>query len=233
MKVSPDTTSIFQGVTPAQPRVAFVVAILVGHGLMIYLLLDRSGILRRETPDAELWSRVFISSIPTRAAQADSHKLTSATSAKQKPEIDNVPVDTAPLAQEVATPAQIELPSSSSAPSIDWTHEATVAARRSVEQGSKGRDFGDSTRDDSVLRKKIQEAPHVNHGRRAGVIEMVGPGVERRWVSERCYWEFGSPPPLFSGPGPTLNPLHCMIGPSDPNSHLFDEIKPRYLQDKD
>ena len=63
MKVSPDTTSFFQGLTRAQSRVAFILAILVGHGLMIYLLLDRSGILRRESPNAELWSRVYISAI--------------------------------------------------------------------------------------------------------------------------------------------------------------------------
>jgi hypothetical protein len=62
---------------------------------------------------------------------------------------------------------------------------------------------------------------------------MVGPGIERRWVSENCFWEFGRPPPLFTGPLPRINQVQCKLGPAEPNSHLFDEIKPGYLKKRD
>lgn len=226
------TTSIFPRVSREPPRFAFVAAILVGHGLLIYLLLDRSGIFRRETQDAELWNRVYIASIPSLTERAKSQEMATAASATRRPERDTAPIDLEPLAREEVSPVPDGLPPSDSAPSIDWKQEATGAARRSVELGTKAREFSDLTRDDSVLRKKIEEAPKVSRGHRAGDIEMVGPGIERRWVSEKCYWEFGTPPPLFAGQGPMTNPLHCMIGSVEPNSHLFDEIKPKYLREK-
>jgi len=59
---------------------------------------------------------------------------------------------------------------------------------------------------------------------------MIGPGIERRWVSGRCYWEFGRPPDLLWSPGPRINPLRCMAGSGSADGDLFEHLKPKYLQ---
>jgi hypothetical protein len=228
-------TGSLRGMTREPPRLLFMVAILLGHGLIVYLLLDRTGMLRAAATGEELWSRVYISplsdrrapsppsTVPDNPAKADTRRSSREVKAF-------VP---GPIVEQVPLITPKEPAPSDTSPSIDWSREAEDAARRAVLLGANDRDFSDSTKDETRPRRKIEEAPKTERGHRAGDIEMVGPGIERRWVSENCFWEFGRPPPLFAGPLPRIHQVQCKLGPADPNSHLFDEIKPRYLKKQD
>jgi hypothetical protein len=68
---------------------------------------------------------------------------------------------------------------------------------------------------------------------RAGEIQVLVPGIERRWLSERCYMEFGHPPELFAGRGPRVNPVRCNVGPDEVRGDLFDHLKPDYLKQRE
>jgi hypothetical protein len=234
MATSIAASSLF-GIAREPPRLLFMAAILFGHGLIVYLLLDRTGMLRVAVASDELWSRVYIAPIPDRRPPSPlSSALDNPAGADTRQPTIKAPVFVpSPLVEKVPPTTSSDPVASDTAPPIDWAREAEDGARRSVQLGASGRLFSDSTRDETRTRREPEEVPKADPGRRAGVIEMVGPGIERRWISQKCYWEFGQPPPLFAGPGPKTNQVHCMVGSAEPNSHLFDEIRPRYLRKKD
>lgn len=188
--------------TSAATRSGFIAAILAGHGILLFLLLEHSGAARRQAPAAESGKPIYMVPI--------SVPVDRAASALRKPVTDTPTAGpTSPIPESVL-PGPDELHVRGGDRSIDWNRETVSAAQEAVEPRTQ-----------------------TSRGHRAGDIETLGPGRERRWVSEKCFWEFGNPPPLFAEPGPRIQAIHCVSGSTEPNGHLLDEIKPRYLQKTD
>lgn len=204
------------------PRTIFVAAILFGHGLIVLLLLGRAQ-ERRVIPESDIGTLpIYITPMTPRTTRNQTHKVATTRSAPRDAETSiNPPITPTPPAPGVPTPPN---------PPIDWASEAQQAARRAAQPDERAQFI---RRDESILRPGPAQPARGDRPHRAGDIEMVGPGIERRWISENCYWEFGRPPPLFTGPLPRLHQVHCKPGALEPAGDLFDEIKPGYLKEKD
>jgi hypothetical protein len=111
---------------------------------------------------------------------------------------------------------------------IDWNLEAAKAIQKMEQSDSNAVLFGDLPQAEQTTK-----APHgvfeKRNPREAGYIEELAPGITRRWISEKCYQEFGHLPPLFAGQGPAVNPVRCIME-GDPYGDLFDHLKPEYLK---
>ncbi|MEO8316668.1 MAG: hypothetical protein ABI645_17955 [Pseudomonadota bacterium] len=117
-------------------------------------------------------------------------------------------------------------------PRVDWAQEVVTTVEAVTRSKREPRKFGalqkkESLPDEESARPLIQPPAH-----RAGEIEVLGPGIERRWLSENCFMEFGHPLlELFPAPGPKVNPVRCRMG-SAVDGHIFDHLKPEYLKQK-
>jgi hypothetical protein len=70
--------------------------------------------------------------------------------------------------------------------------------------------------------------------RHAGTVEYFDGGIERHWVSSKCYLEYtreAPPPPSLKIQRPDI--IRCTGSGSSTNGHLFDEMKPDYLRERD
>jgi hypothetical protein len=127
----------------------------------------------------------------------------------------------------------LSAPAPESQVSADWATRAGNIARQLAEQDSGARAFGQGAGKDGLREPAAPNFFELDSPRKAGYIEMLGPGVERRWINSRCYRDFGRPPDRIAGTRPDLNPTNCLVGPGAVRDDLFDHIKPGYLEDKD
>ena len=203
-------------------RIAVLAGTVLSHALLIWVMATRTTDLEPESADEFSSSPIYLQPLIVEpVAPRRSQAMTLVRKSQPRH------AESAAITAE--QPEQAPAPSDTPEPQVDWANEATTIARKLADPESGPVQFGNRHKeapptDDRYIHPLIK--PPV---RRAGLIEMVGPGIERRWLSERCYIEFGRLPELFPAPGPRVNPVRCMIGPSI-DGHIFDHLKPKYLQ---
>ncbi len=129
-------------------------------------------------------------------------------------------------------PQQVSAVDSPPMPQVDWGKEATKAIRNMAQSESGPATSADRPQDEAPSVKGPRGIFEKRSPREAGYIEELAPGITRRWLSEKCYQEFGHLPPLFADQRPAANPVRCIIGSSEPDGDLFDHLKPEYLKRK-
>jgi hypothetical protein len=134
-----------------------------------------------------------------------------------------------PLNPQTNAPASPSIEDSAGARK-DWTGAAVEADRQISRWKHNG--FGEGPADEPLSAKKPLGVFERGSPHRAGDIELFEDGVERRWVSSRCYRDFGGPPDSLARRNPGLNLLHCSAGPREVDGDLFDHLKPGYLKPK-
>lgn len=203
----------------ARPRLLFIVIILLGHAAALHFFSIRiadSRSVRRAQPMA-LPIRLVLTPLPQKSAQP-------------------ARVSTREVPRDVATPVQMSADIRLEQPVADrpdWGVEAGRIARQLAETGSGPKVFGQAGEADEPGEPAVPNFFESESPRKAGYVEMLGPGLERRWINSRCYREFGRPPDRIAGTRPDLNPIQCMVGPGSPRSDLFDHLKPDNLKDRD
>lgn len=215
------------------PRVLFVVIILLGHVAAIQLFSIRiegpSG-AQRAAPSAMPIHLMLMTSreMPLAADRGESgvssmvapvHGMTEALP-------ESLPESTAiilPSTASVAGPVE----------STDWVAESGRIARQLAEATSGSRAFGDGAEEERLPDAAAPNFFESKSPRKAGYVEMLGPGVERRWISSRCYREFGKPRDRIAGTRADLNSTQCLVGPGPVRDDLFDHLKPDYLEGND
>lgn len=133
----------------------------------------------------------------------------------------------------IAEPQQVPAAEGTQPSKIDWAKEAETAIQELSQSKPGSPTFGARPKEEPTSDKKplgVFERKPAH--RAAGIIEELGPGLERRWLSEKCYIEFGHLPELIPGSGPRVNPVRCMMGSSSVDGDLFDHLKPGYLKRK-
>jgi hypothetical protein len=215
-------------------RVLTASLVLIGHAFAIYLLM--AGVATR--PDnrvaesSTIAIRLMPVSAPERSARPEffepESRVPGPTDPADLPEIVLVNDDMAGTAISLPSPQ----PEPGSRERIDWASQAEQAARRWSEADSGPMKFGPAN-----PRDEPADAPpnffEGNSPRKAGYIEMIEPGVERRWINSRCYREFGTKGVQLPGALPNINPVTCLIGSGPVRDDLFDHLKPEYLKDKE
>ena len=217
-----------------QPRVLIASLVLLGHVLAMYLLI--AGVSARLDHRVPEFATIAIRLMPIPAQER------SARTEVLEPE-SSVPAPTVPaelpeivLVNDDLSGAAITVPTPQTEPAprqrIDWALQAAQAARRWAEPDSGPMKFGPAQPGDEPddPPRNIFES---NSPRKAGYIEMIAPGVERRWINSRCYREFGTQGVQLPGALPNINPVTCLIGAGPVRDDLFDHLKPEYLKDKE
>ena len=206
-----------------QSRGVVVVAIFIGHAVLIYVL-TRTPSLERETADQFSSRPIYLTPFIVEPVAARRSRVLT-------PRREVRPTATESTALTIAEPVPSSETADTPSPQVDWAQEATAAAREVTRPKSGPRQFGDRPEEEPPPQGKYDRPLLKPPAHRAGDIEMLGPGIERRWVSENCYMEFGHPlPELFPAPGPKVNPVRCRLGSVD--GHIFDHLKPEYLKQK-
>jgi hypothetical protein len=210
-------------VLPSPQRLLALLLVVIGHGLLIYLLATYGHSAPTEANDQFRSVRIYLTPIVEAEQEAPPKTDVTALTLRPKYPSKDSPAITLLVPQPV--------PSVNSAPP-DWAREAHEAAQRMTQSTAPRRGFGKPPVDAVVTDKPpvgIFERESQHH---AGDIEMIAPGVERRWYSENCFQEFGHLPELFPAPGLRTNPVRCMTGRRKADGALFEHLKPGYLKQK-
>ncbi len=208
----------------SQSRTLVWVGIIAGHAVLIYLMatsrtphrLDRV----EEFHSQPIYLLPFIEE-PPQVPRAD----------VPAPAIRPRPVVAESTAITIAEPQQVPAVENAQAPQVDWANAATTAIQNMARNATVPETFGE---------RKQEEAPakgppgifEKQSPREAGYTEELAPGITRRWLSEKCYMEFGHLPELFPTPGPKFIPVRCIVGSAEVEGKLFDHLKPDYLKKK-
>lgn len=193
--------------------------------MLICVMATRATVLRPDTEDR-------IDSLPIYLMPLIEDPAPIRKSKAPAPTIKAQPSSTESTAIAIAEPQQVPDTEDTPAPQVDWAKEAATAIQKMSQSKPEPGKFGDPPQEESSSESEPLGvfAKQRQPRRRAGLIEEPGPGIERRWISEKCYREFGQPPELFAAQGPRVNPVHCMLGPSSVDGDLFDHLKPKYLK---
>ena len=212
--------------TPDPLRLLFLAVILLAHAVAIYFLssgTNAPGIVRGDEFPA---LPIYIT--PMLEPQQQESRSPRAKLAPMKRE--ESPASTA-IVTPVPPPEGPVAPAADSRP--DWESAATEAAERLARSEAEGdRKYMEETRRDGLPSDKAPPGVFDRDSHHAGDVQVLGPGIERRWISARCYREFGLPPGLLADSRFNVLPITC-LGPQPPDSDLFDHLKPGYLERKD
>lgn len=198
-------------------------AVVAGHVVLIYLMA-RTTELARDNADGFSSLQIHIWPLSEEPATPRISRVAPARKVE--------PRSAESVAITITEPQQAPDTPGTSIPQVDWAQEAAAVIQDMTRPKSGPRQFGDRQKeepppDDRYIHPLVKPPAH-----RAGDIEILGPGIERRWLGERCYMEFGHPLlELFPAPGPKVNPVRCMMG-SSVDGHIFDHLKPEYLKQK-
>ncbi|HWL62770.1 MAG TPA: hypothetical protein VNQ32_08225 [Steroidobacteraceae bacterium] len=214
-----------------RPRVLILTAILGGHASAIYLLMT-GVVAQRDNPRPEFLSysiRLTPMLIPEIKVQPEGSDLESELRESSQPaELAIV------LPEEDQVSTAVSLPTLDDEPEpwkrIDWASQAEQSTRAWSEPDSGPMKFGSTDEDEEPSDDPPRNIFEGNSPRRAGIVEMIEPGVERRWINSRCYREFGRKRDQVAGTRPDLNPVSCLIGSGPVRDDLFDHLKPDYLK---
>ena len=214
------------------PRRALVLAvILLGHAVAVYLLsvrIDRP----QPRPDAEFLSlpiRLMPLPEPPRSTTPPREGPDRLVIEPRRPVNEDAPPDPTERSTAITLPsAEVE-----SQDPINWIGQMEARAKGFGDPAPGPMEFGLDTNQPQPEEPAPLNIFRSNSPRRAGYVEMLEPGVERRWVSSRCYRDFGKPALIIPGTRPDLNPMTCLVGEGPVRDDLFDHLKPDYLQDQE
>lgn len=217
------------------PRALILAAILVGHAGVIYLMsLRTEG--PEEMPKMEILT-IPIHLMPLAANQGppppEGDAAPSAPRTRRLPQ--NVPEEVSPARTQQSVAITLPPPDTAlqAGPEIDWAAQADRMNSDWADSGPPLKASGRVNEDDEPAGSSVRGIFERNSPRQAGYVEMLAPGVERRWSNSRCYRDFGVPADRIAGTRSDLNPLNCITGPSAVRDDLFDHLKPDYLQDRE
>jgi hypothetical protein len=205
---------------------------VLGHAVLILYLAGR-GTVSRGVPQAEI-SVLPILLMPITLPErepAQAPRLAGPVRGQLPRLGDNVVIATPPSALEstpIATPAPGTTQDGEGA-RVDWIGLAEESVPQWDLSTPEHREFGAIPKEETSSQEKPVEFFRKS---RKGEIQMIGPGIERRWTSDRCYIEFGHPPDLFFSLAPKVNMTIC-LAPRLPRDDLFDHLKPEYLKPKE
>lgn len=216
------------------PRLLFITIILLGHAAAIQFLSVRIEVLRSEDTSGQLALPIRILLAPPPEANRPSaeqvNRIAPANAARRNVERAQVELEERQPSTAITLPAPMLEPESQVRP--DWAAQAGQIARQLAGQGFGPHSFGQGGEEDELREPAAPNFFELDSPRKAGYIEMLGPGIERRWISSRCYRDFGRPPDRIAGTRPDLNPINCMVGPGAVRDDLFDHLKPDYLEEE-
>jgi hypothetical protein len=221
--------------TVDRPRLLFSAVILLGHAATIYFLMMGIRAPRIVRDDEFSGLPIYVMSMteperekPRKAEVADG------LAAKKSPPPESTAITTPdPLQESSTTQAPVQETSNTDTTRPDWALEAQKSVRESGRSTHELKRFGSTPQDGPPSDDAPVSIFDGKSPRRAGYVESLGPGYERRWLSSRCYREFGAPPSLSGGTGFIGTPITCLIGSGPPNGHLFDHLKPKYLSEQE
>jgi len=210
----------------APPRLLFGAVIIAGHAAAIYVLTLRVDWDRDIGPSLLAVMPISISLTPILGLPRDEARL-------------EIPREVNPrIAARELEPPEFEAQAASPGRETDTGKRADIltsfgrSGRHWADVDSKPLEFGRLQEDDpsTPTNRNFFEGTSP---RRAGFIEMLESGVERRWISSRCYREFGKSRTAPLGAASDLNPITCLVGPGgSPRSDLFDHLKPEYFSNE-
>jgi hypothetical protein len=209
-----------------QSRTLIFVAILASHAVLVYVMATSSTGMRPDIDNGFHSQPIYLIPFIEELPPIPKEKLPA-------PTIETQSYSTGSASIEFVAPQEAPDSLGTQSRTIDWTKEAEIAIQEMSQSKPGSQNFRDRPEEDPPSGKKplgvFERKP--TH-RAAGVIEKLGPGLERRWLSERCYIEFGHLPDLVRGTAPRVNPVRCIMGSSSVDGDLFDHLKPGYLKRK-
>lgn len=216
----------------------FVLALL-SHIAVVCILITGSDPARQLTAEGTWSSPIYvmpIDSMPIVDSLPSPHARGVGETPRQADateEVASIPVpmlggeDPAEI-NTAHTNTVVEPESDAPQPRTDWHAGMQRVARESALARPGYQHFGPVAREQEPSLKVPKGIFERGSPFRAGDIQKLDMGAERHWISSRCFREFGHVPELF-GYRPKVVPVTC-LGPSAPNSDLFDHLKPEYLK---
>jgi hypothetical protein len=210
----------------------FLLVVVLGHAVLILYLAGR-GSASRGVPEAEITVSPILLLPTTQPDRESAQALRPAAPVRgQLPaRRDNAVIAAPPPALEsapIATPAPGTTQDAHGAP-VDWIGLAQESVPQWGLSTPKHLEFGAIPKEETASQEEPVEFFRKS---REGEIQMIAPGIERRWTSDRCYVEFGHPPDLFFSLAPKVIMSQC-LGPRLTRDDLFDHLKPEYLKPKE
>jgi hypothetical protein len=203
-------------VTSRPPRLLILTVLLLCHAAAIYVMGWRIHAPRVPQLDEIRALPIQLMPLPEREPEPG-HAQPRKVRARPAP---TAPPDSRASAP-ITMPVPEQVPEKAEA-GPDWGNEAKEAAERWVRKHAD--EIKLPTRKAPIGIFDI-ESPH-----KAGDVDILGPGIERRWLSKSCYREFGHMPKPYTGREMNFPvPISC-LGPSKPRGDLFEELKPEYLK---
>lgn len=219
------------------PRTLFLAVILLGHTAAIYLLSIRfeRPQQRQNAEFASLPIRLMpLPEVPRTTAprRGGVEQLVIGPTRPLDDPLDDVPHQPTERSETITLPSP-EAESQAARDPISWIGQMQAGTGGWGEPDPGTMEFGLEAHQPDPEEPPSLNIFRSNSPRRAGYVEMLEPGVERRWVSSRCYREFGKPSLVIPGTRPDLNPLTCLTGKGPVRDDLFDHLKPDYLKQED
>jgi hypothetical protein len=208
----------------SQSRAPIVVAILAAHAVLITIMATSRSAHRPEAMTEFHSLPIYLMPL----VEEDLPPVSRTQEARPRIRMQPVPVPLQSTAITIAAPEQVPASTEPAGPPVDWAIAGAIAARNAGERPATVT-FGKQPEEEQ--RKEPRGIFEKKSPREAGYIEEIAPGVTRKWMSDKCYMEFGHPPPLFAGQGPAVNPVQCVME-GEPDGVLFDHLKPKYLKKK-
>lgn len=204
---------------PRPPRLVFLTIILLSHAVAIYYMGWRTHAPR--VAQGSEFPALPIYIVPMPELERTEPRNVKTHPVRVKP----------PEPQEsaaIATPLPKPAPDNEQA-RPDWANEAKQAAQRLARSQYERKGMGAAPEDDAPTKRPSDGIYEKENPHRAGDVQVLGQGIERRWISPRCYREFGHIPKPYTGTGINTLPITC-LGPSPPRGDLFEDLKPDYLK---
>lgn len=214
-------------------RLLFFVVILLGHAAVISLM-RRSIYASRAASEAHL-ATLPIYVMPLATPQLQESRRVDAAASVQRQTTPPRQSRAIAIPQPPQEGTAIQVPEPRVALDVenrgpDWAREAEKSVQQLARLFTEPRAFGKAPKNIAAPDEFRDRAIEANPHRRAGYVEVLGPGYERHWLSSRCYREFGGQPALLAGSGFRVHPITCLVGGGSADGDLLDHLKPDYLR---
>jgi hypothetical protein len=214
-------------------RWVFSTVVLLGHVVVIYFMRESVNSPRAARRDEVSAMPIYIMPLAELGREKPRKVDTIGPIQVKRPRPRESTAIAIPEPPRESTATQVPAPQP--APDLrttqpDWVGDAERSVTQLERSTSERRGFvkEDGPANEAPAGVVDRKSPH-----RAGAIEILGPGYERRWISSRCYREFGGSPSLLAGHGFKVTPISCLVGSGPPDSDLFEHLRPEYLRRKE
>ena len=222
--------------TCGRSRLLFSAVVLLGHVVVMYFMRESVNSPRAVRRDEASTIPIYIIPLAELGREKPRKVDTIVSIQARTPRPRESTAIAIPEPPQESTATQVPAPHL--APDLrttqpDWAGAAEKSVQQLARSTSERRGFGQAPQEDALSNEVPAGVVDGKSPHRAGSIEILGPGYERRWISSRCYREFGGPPSLLAGTGFKVTPTTCLVGSGPPDSDLFEHLKPEYLRRKD